>query len=306
MVTLKSSTLHSDALPMAPRHSTARIGDAWVDWTGGDDAERVPDRGPTPVEWLARFLRRKLGPGLQQEIARECQRALREGRHDFPTHVDLPSPYGTYLPERVVELLLARLSYEPGMKVLDVGHANGMECHRAMLRSLPGPHHLTGIDIAQPAYDTSAYYLRSVQASIGAAPFGGKMFDLIWCISSLEHIGMDNSGYVQKNAARETTPEAALSEMMRLLRPGGRLLITVPYGRYEDHGWFRTFDEAHLQRLLEPLRPRATIQEFYYEHRRRSGWKAVEPALLRTVGYRDQGNAGAAALAAVLVTRAAR
>jgi len=290
---------------MGPRHSTAETANPWVRWDGtglADGAEGDPDRSPTPVERVARFLRRKLGPGLQQEIARECQRALREGEHDFPGCVDLPSPYGRHLPERVVELLLARLSYEPGMKVLDVGHANGMECHRAMLQSLPGPRHLTGIDIAQPTYDTSVYYLRSVRACIGATPFRSSLFDLIWCISSLEHVGMDNSAYLGGNDGGETTQEAALLEMLRLLRPGGRLLITVPYGRYEDHGWFRNFDEAHLQGLLEPLRRRAMIHDLYYRHTRTRGWIAAEPGPLRTVGYRDQDNAGAAALAAVLIT----
>jgi SAM-dependent methyltransferase len=183
-----------------------------------------------------------------------------------------------------------------------VGHANSMECHKAMLRSLPTPRDLTGIDIAEPAYDTSAYYSRSVRASIDATPFSDGSFDLIWCISSLEHIGMDNSQYVQAGAAGKATPEAALSEMIRLLRPGGSLLITVPYGRYEDHGWFRNFDEKHLQALLAPIRPRMMIRESYYDHTPKSGWRAADPASLRAVGYGDQDNAGAAGLAAVLIT----
>ena len=260
-------------------------------------------QGPlqTFVDRVATLVRRKLGRNLQREIATECQRAFRNGRHDFPALVDLPSPYGRYLPERVVELLLARLLYEPGMKVLDVGHANIMECQKAMLRSLPTPRDLTGIDIAEPVYDTSAYYRQSVQASIDATPFSDGSFDLIWCISSLEHIGMDNSHYVQDGGGK-ATPESALSEMVRLLRPGGSLLITVPYGRYEDHGWFRNFDEEHLQRLLDRVRPRMMIHELYYEHTPANGWRAASPDRLKTVGYRDQENAGAAGLAAILIT----
>ena len=267
------------------------------------EIRRLPAFAPERalLERAADFLRRKLGRDLQREIVREYQRAFREGRHEFPARVTLPFPYGKHLPERVVELLLARLTYEPGMKVLDVGHANGMECHRAMLRSLPPPCDLTGIDIAEAAYDTSSCYTMSIRGSIGATPFANETFDLIWCISSLEHVGMDNTGYVQGEVG-ETTPEAALSEMVRLLRPGGRLLITVPFGRYEDHGWFRNFDETRLQRLLNPVRRRTTIDELYYRHTRTSGWEAAEPQDLRTVGYRDQENAGAAALAVLLLT----
>jgi len=284
-----------------------------VGWTGtGGDAVRDPgprgdavrDPGPelNPVERITRFLRRKLGRDIQLEITLECSRALREGGRDCSACENLPSPYGRDLPERVVELYLARLLYEPGMKVLDVGHANGMECHRAMLQSLPGPLDLTGIDIAEPAYDTAAYYSKSIRASIDATPFEDQTFDLIWCISSLEHVGMDNSAYVEGDAAGEATPEAALSEMVRVLRPKGTLLITVPYGRYEDHGWFRNFDETRLRRLLDPVRRRVAIRELYFEHTPASGWKSTEPGRLRTVGYGDQDNAGAAALAAVLLT----
>jgi len=275
-----------------------------MDWARTDEeAPRVP--GLRLGERLASFLRRKLGRDLQTEIVMECRRAFKEGWRDVSLWSDLPAPYGRHLPERVVELLLARLLYQPGMKVLDVGHANGMECHRAMLRSLPCPRDLTGIDIAAPAYDTSAYYTSSIRASIDATPFADGTFDLIWCISSLEHVGMDNSAYVEGRAAREATPEAALSEMVRVLRPGGSLLITVPYGRYEDHGWFRNFDELRLQKLLDPVRPRIGVTELYYEHTAAGGWSAADKRRLQSVRYGDQDNAGAAALAALLLTNPA-
>ena len=272
-----------------------------MDWARtGEQAARVP--GSRLLERLASFVRRKLGRDLQSEIVLECRRAFREGWRDVSVCADLPAPYGRHLPERVVELLLARLMYQPGMRVLDVGYANGMECHRAMLSSLPWPRDLTGIDIAEPAYDTSTYYTSSIRASIDATPFADAAFDLIWCISSLEHVGMDNSAYVEGRAARQATPEAALSEMVRVLRPGGSLLITVPYGRFEDHGWFLNFDESRLQRLLDTVRPRIEVTELYYEHAAASGWSAADKRELRSVGYGDQDNAGAAALAALLLT----
>ncbi|MDQ1731411.1 MAG: hypothetical protein QOK10_1570 [Pseudonocardiales bacterium] len=45
-------------------------------------------------------------------------------------------------------------------------------------------------------------------------PFLGESFDTVLCTSVLEHV--DNA-------------EAAVGEMVRILRPGGRLLITVPF-----------------------------------------------------------------------------
>jgi len=208
------------------------------------------------------------------------------------------------MPERVVELLLARLSYQPGRRVLDIGHANSMECHRNMVRSLPEPRRLTGLDIADPVYDASKLYERSVRASVDSTPFEGGAFDLIWCISSFEHFGMDNTGYRPGFAVDERIPDAALAEMTRILDANGTLLLTVPYGRYEDHGWFRNFDARLLGRVLEQLRPLGPTRDLYFAHDAAEGWRAAEPERLRDVGYNDQKNAGASAVAAAVFRKA--
>ena len=249
------------------------------------------------------FIRKILGRDLQRKVTREFERAMRERGHAFPDRVVLPSPFGRGMPERVVELLLARLSYEPGRRVLDVGHANSMECHRDMIRSLPEPRHLTGVDIADPVYDTSRLYETSVRASMDATPFADGDFDLIWCISSFEHFGMDNSGYRPGATADERIPDAALAEMMRILRTGGTLLLTVPYGKYEDHGWFRNFDERLVSRFTALLGPSASVRVLYFAHDREQGWRKAAPEELRGVGYHDQKNAGASALAALVIQK---
>jgi SAM-dependent methyltransferase len=254
------------------------------------------------VAQIPAFLGSLVGEDIQRSITREYHRALRSGWHQFPSSVLLPQPCGANLPERVVELLLARLSYGPGASVLDVGHANSMECHRAMVRSLPGPRRLTGIDMAEPVYDVSDLYARSVRADICATGLADDTFDLVWCISSLEHIGMDNSGYGEP-ASEGSTAERALAEMLRVTRPGGSVLVTVPYGRYENHGWFRNLDESAWHGLLEPLRDQAAVHELYFGHEAGTGWARVDAEDLADVGYRDQRNAGAAGLAAAILEK---
>ena len=255
------------------------------------------------VERLPGFVKTLLGRDMQSNITREYERALERGRFDFPACVELPVPCGRRLPERVVELLLARLSYRPGARVLDIGHGNAMECHRAMVRSLPAPRDLTGLDIAEPTYDVSTLYRESVRGDMGAMTFDDASFDLVWCISSLEHVGMDNSGYTSEFSRDERLAERAVQEMVRVTRPGGRVLLTVPYGRYENHGWFRNLDEAHLRALVDPVRVSVSVHTLTFAHRGERGWTPAPPEELRDVGYADQGNAGAAALAAVVLTK---
>ena len=51
-------------------------------------------------------------------------------------------------------------------------------------------------------------------------PFENQVFDVIWCSEVLEHL---------------FEPAFALREMHRLLKPNGRLLVTVPYhGRFKN------------------------------------------------------------------------
>jgi len=246
------------------------------------------------------FLRRLLGVDLQSRITREFERAFRNGGHSFPDRIVLPPRWGLGMPERVVELLLARLSYQSGRRVLDIGHANSMECHRNMVRSLPEPRRLTGVDIADPVYDAAPLYEASVRASVDSTPFEDGVFDLIWCISSFEHFGMDNTSYRPGFAVDERIADAALAEMTRVLAAGGTLLLTVPYGRHEDHGWFRNFDAPLLGRVLDRLRPLGPARDLYFAHDAVEGWRVADPERLRDVGYHDQKNAGASAVAAVV------
>ena len=243
-----------------------------------------------------------VGDDLQRSITREYTRALRAYGHSFPASVSLPRPCGERLPERVVELLLARLSYWPGAAVLDVGHANSMTCHRDMVRSLPAPRNVTGIDRAEPVFDASLLYAESVRRDICDTGFSGETFDLVWCISSLEHIGMDNSTYGESRSDGATA-EGALAEMLRVTRAGGMILVTVPYGKSENHGWFRNFDQESWQDLLEAVRPHGSVHELYFAHARGAGWCRTDAEELRTTGYLDEGNAGAAGLAAVVIEK---
>jgi len=256
--------------------------------------------------WARRLLRPILGgpdDSLQRKIYRAYRRGAAASRNRPVDYPRLPRRFGRHLPERVVELLLARLSYAPGNRVLDVGHANIMQCHRRLLLSLPGPRHLTGIDIADPGYDTRPLYERSIKADITNTGLPEGSFDLIWCISTLEHVGMDNSGYTATFATGTHMAAQALREMVRLAAPGGHVLITVPYGKFEDHGWLMNIDRERWQALLAVVRPYAAVHESYFSHSPKTGWSRAEPDALGTVGYYDQQNAGAAAIAVAYMTK---
>ena len=239
----------------------------------------------------------------QKTILQETMRGYESNRSSFPSRITLPTPFAIGVSERAVEMMLARLTYEPGKEILDIGHANATPSHRAMLLDLPGPRVITGLDLANPVYDTTPYYKKSIRADITANHLEENEFDLIWCISTLEHFGMDNSGYTDGFIRDAGHAGKALVEMVRLLKPGGKLLLTVPYGRFEDWGWFINYDARHWNTLLDVVRHEIDLSEWYFRHTQKLGWHIVPSEELTYTSYYDQHNFGAAGLVAALITK---
>ena len=176
---------------------------------------------------------------------------------------------------------------------LDVGYAHaepryweatGMRTWRRHLR------YGYGLDLALPTGqdplpahivgDVATYDLRHL-----------PRFDLITCISTLEHIGCDNTRYVA-GSDRDTAPFKrqlqAFRQLLSALTRRGRLLITVPYGAFEDHGWFLQYDAASVEQLSavaeETGRP-VRSQCFYRLGPR--AWDRAEPGQLSECAYRE-------------------
>jgi ubiquinone/menaquinone biosynthesis C-methylase UbiE len=106
-------------------------------------------------------------------------------------------------------------------------------------------------------------------------PFRDGIYDTIICISTLEHVGMDNSRYGAEPTVRSDPASAlhdAVAELKRVLAHGGALLVTVPYGQPEDYGWFRQFDATAVEELVSHMSPKQhTVDVYGYS---RNGWQA--------------------------------
>ncbi len=70
-----------------------------------------------------------------------------------------------------------------------------------------------------------------------------------------------------------------------MLRPGGQLLITVPYGYPDNFGWFRVFDQGMVERMVQTLLPgEAQVAVYRYDV---GGWRVSDYAGAADVRYRD-------------------
>jgi SAM-dependent methyltransferase len=203
----------------------------------------------------------------------------------FRTGRSLPRGFGFTLDERIVEIpwVLAKLpSTGP---VLDAGSALN---HPTILeRVMPQIESLTITTFTEeethpelgPSY---------VQADLRSLPFDDCSFETVVCVSTLDHVGMDNSEY-GATEGRSDDPDGevaiALHELRRVLRPAGRLLVTVPYGLPEDHGWCRTFDQRGLHAIAAAFGDdRPDLAVYAHSHR---GWNRSSPEKASSATYRD-------------------
>jgi SAM-dependent methyltransferase len=204
----------------------------------------------------------------------------------FRSGKSLPRGYGFGLDERIVELpwVLANLSESRG-PVLDAGSALN---HRIVLqRIVPVVESLTIATFTQEDShaDLGPTY---VTADLRDLPFTDGAFETIVCVSTLEHVGMDNSDYGSSEPPSDDPDREvsrALAEFHRVLRPGGRLLITLPYGHRENHGWCRQFDKAGIRRIAESFgEGRSTFRVYAYSLR---GWHRSSLRRAADATYRD-------------------
>lgn len=144
------------------------------------------------------------------------------------------------LTERSVELpwLISRIGRPK--RILDIGSADGV---------------YTGI-LYELCRDLCLCDTRQFTPSVPAQVFTGSAhklpaawngtFDLVICLSVLDHVGLDAYG----NESNDGLVDGVLTAIERVIAPGGRLLLTVPFGRYQvtthPHGGQRVFDEETL------------------------------------------------------------
>ncbi len=96
-----------------------------------------------------------------------------------------------------------------------------------------------------------------------------QKYDVIVSISTVEHIGQgaepSSGSYGEKLVERDLeTPLKAIAKIYDLLELGGQALITVPFGKLIDAGWFIQFDAKYLELLPSKYQIPETAISFHY------------------------------------------
>ncbi|MEQ4722167.1 methyltransferase domain-containing protein [Nonomuraea sp. B19D2] len=137
------------------------------------------------------------------------------------------------------------LDHLPGGRVLDLGCSQGTLSILAARRG----DQVTGVDIEEEAIAFAARLAAELPADVAARlaflrgdgerlGFPDGCFDSAVAGELLEHVA---------------DPGVILTELHRVLAPGGTLLLSVPHGLMPHHDHRRTFYRAGFRRLIDPL-----------------------------------------------------
>jgi SAM-dependent methyltransferase len=136
--------------------------------------------------------------------------------------------------------------FPPGSRLLEAGCGTGKYCVALQRRGYA----MTGVDYARAGVDVLARIAPAIPVAVGsvlALPFADGEFDGALSIGVVEHF--------------PDGPRAALGELARVIRPGGRLFLTVPL-----QNWL--WDLWSLRRDPEPPRSERARVFYQYLHRK--------------------------------------
>lgn len=190
----------------------------------------------------------------------------------FLENSPLPKQYGEFLDERVVEYpwFLSRVVRDKS-RLLDAGSALNYDF---ILQHFNISQKEISIVTLEPEKNCYCHNkIGYLYNDLRNLPFRDNWFDEIVSISTIEHIGMDNSLYTRESKYKEKEKLdylKVITEFKRITKPGGKVYITVPYGKYTDFGWYQQFNAGMINELIESFAPTKIIETYYcYEF---GGW----------------------------------
>ena len=178
--------------------------------------------------WGRRERPHRLTPALSAEIRESFELAAADEAH-FPSTID-PRIYH-------VKLIADFFGDLSGKAVLDVGCGKGRFAR--IFKERHSTASIVALDLAVAMLRAAPPSLLRVSSSMLQLPFPDSRFDAAYATESLEHA---------------VNIEAAVAEICRVLKPGGRLVIidknAAQWGKLETPHWEKWFRPAELERLL--------------------------------------------------------
>ncbi len=165
--------------------------------------------------------------------------------------------------ERIVEtpLMFSHISLSK-KRILDIGCRYSL--FSIQLASLG--HEVHGIDINDYRRKHPNFHFH--KADILKSGYQKNYFDLVTSISTIEHIGLGR--YNDKKDIKGDIK--TLKEVYRIVKPGGQVLITLPFGKPANTDWYRVYNLERVRRLFTGFK---IIKRYVFQNKNGSWVPAI-------------------------------
>jgi SAM-dependent methyltransferase len=155
-----------------------------------------------------------------------------------PINVDI-------LSSRIIEYpwVLSNFPFSTTSKVLDVGSSGS----QLPIMFVGLGQIVWTIDVRKFEYKGVITNLTSIQCDARKTDFEDDFFDVVTAVSTIEHIGLGRYGDTKDNKGDKKT----LEEILRITKPNGILLMSVPFGIQCNTHSYRVYDNERLYSLLQ-------------------------------------------------------
>lgn len=183
----------------------------------------------------------------------------------------------TYLDERIIEIpwIIHKLSKLKG-KLLDAGSTLN---HEYLLKKLVRKFKIYILTLFPEKNYFNNLNINYIYEDLSSMGFKKNYFDVITCISTLEHVGFDNSLYKSKNSNNvdkkiNNKHIKVFRNLVDVLKPNGHLLITLPFGKRGYYNNLQQFDKKTLNNMFKVVKlKKINIEYFRFKDNK---WKKVK------------------------------
>ena len=154
--------------------------------------------------------------------------------------------------------------HSTGTRILDVGSTGSP----LPLKLAKKGYNVYSIDVRN--YHEKHPNLTVVNADIKNTPFSDDFFDVITCVSTIEHIGLGAYG----DPKYDVGGESAMGEFKRILKKHGRLILTTPFaGEYKVLPLRDAYERIHNYEKIRALfNGWEILKEEYYIPEKAKHW----------------------------------
>jgi len=176
---------------------------------------------------------------------------------------------------RIIEypVFFQHLDLKEGKHILDFGCAEDiLPIHLCSLG-----YKVTGFDFRP--YPFSHKNFQFIQGDILTWEPKPAVFDAVVSISTVEHVGLSAYG----DPLHEDGDKIAIEKLMKSLRVGGRLYLTVPAGRRCIEHIYRVYDSEGIKELV----PNIELLRFFHKPGRYLDWEECSAGIIDNLVYEN-------------------